>query len=177
MSQRNTFVRALHDLGGAAWFGGTLMGAVGLNGGATAGVSSEDVLTVSSAGWARWAPVQWAAIAAHGVGGIGLILGNKSRLAGQSESRTNTAVKSILTFAAVGTTIWSGLAGAAMAKHRSEGADGVTEPGSTSSDALASAQRQQKILQWATPVLTGIVLILGSQQGEQQRPVAGPAGR
>ena len=32
MAARNTLVRSLHDLGLAAWFGGTLMGAVGLNG-------------------------------------------------------------------------------------------------------------------------------------------------
>lgn len=60
-----------------------------------------------------------------------------------------------------------------MAKHASEGADGTTEPGASSSNELAKAQRQQKILQWATPVLTGVLIILGAQQGEQQRPFAG----
>lgn len=34
MSERNTVVRAMHDLGLAAWFGGSLMGAIGLNGAA-----------------------------------------------------------------------------------------------------------------------------------------------
>ena len=34
MSERNTLIRSMHDLGLAAWFGGNLMGAVGLNGGA-----------------------------------------------------------------------------------------------------------------------------------------------
>jgi hypothetical protein len=34
MAQDNTLVRSLHDLGLAAWFGGSLMGAVGLNGAA-----------------------------------------------------------------------------------------------------------------------------------------------
>ena len=34
MSSRNTLVRSLHDLGAAAWFGGSLMGAVGVNGAA-----------------------------------------------------------------------------------------------------------------------------------------------
>jgi hypothetical protein len=29
----------------------------------------------------------------------------------------------------------------------------------------------------ATPVLTGILLVLGAQQGEQQRPFAGLLGR
>ena len=34
MSTRNTLVRSLHDLGAAAWFGGSLMGALGVNGAA-----------------------------------------------------------------------------------------------------------------------------------------------
>jgi hypothetical protein len=34
MAQDNTLARSLHDLGLATWFGGSLMGAVGLNGAA-----------------------------------------------------------------------------------------------------------------------------------------------
>jgi hypothetical protein len=36
MAQDNTLARSLHDVGLAAWFGGSLMGAVGLNGAASA---------------------------------------------------------------------------------------------------------------------------------------------
>ena len=36
MAQDNTVARSLHDLGLAAWFGGSLMGAVGVNGAAGA---------------------------------------------------------------------------------------------------------------------------------------------
>jgi hypothetical protein len=32
VSTRNTVIRSMHDVGLAAWFGGALMGAVGLNG-------------------------------------------------------------------------------------------------------------------------------------------------
>jgi hypothetical protein len=34
-------------------------------------------------------------------------------------------------------------------------------------------QKQQRILQWAIPALTAVCIILGAQQGEQQRPAAG----
>ena len=34
---------------------------------------------------------------------------------------------------------------------------------------VASAQQQLQYLQWALPVLTGAVVVLGAQQGEQQR--------
>ena len=176
MSQRNTIVRSLHDLGAATWFGGTLMGAVGLNGGTAAARQPQERLRLSSVGWAKWAPVQWAGIVAHGVGGIGLILGNKSRIAGQPASRTNTVVKSAVTFAALGATVWSGLEGAVIAKHSDEGTQGVTEPGDDSSKALAAAQRKQKVLQFAIPVLTGVIIVMGAQQGEQQRPLAGLLG-
>jgi len=177
MAGRNTVIRSMHDLGMAAWFGGGLMGAVGLNGAAAGAKDPVERLTLSSLGWAKWAPVQIAAIVVHGIGGVGLIVSNKGRLATQQEGRVNTGVKLALTVAAAGTTLWSGLAGARMAKHASEGAEGTTEPGSSSSKALASAQRQQKVLQWVTPVLTGVLIVLGAQQGEQQRPLAGLLNR
>jgi hypothetical protein len=173
MSVRNTFIRSLHDIGLAAWFGGTLMGAVGLNGGAATAKDPSERLAVSSAGWAKWAPVQMGALIVHGIGGAGLIFANKSRLLAQPESRTNTIVKAGLTLVAAGTSLYSGILGTRIAKHSEEGGRGVTEPSSTSSDELESAQAQQKILQWVTPVLTLVVIVLAAQQGEQQRPVAG----
>ena len=173
MTGRDTFVRSLHDLSLATWFGGNLMGAVGLNGASAKAKDPTERLRLSSIGWGRWAPVQLAALAAHAVGGTGLILGNKERLATQPESRTNTVVKLTLTVLAAGTTLWSAIAGMQMAKHEGEPTEGVTEPGAGSSTELSAAQKQQKVLQWVTPVLTGVLIIMGAQQGEQQRPVAG----
>jgi hypothetical protein len=68
MSERNTVVRSLHDLGLAAWFGGSLIGAVGFNG-EPAEVPEEKLrLRVANAAWARWTPVNLVAIGAHLVG-------------------------------------------------------------------------------------------------------------
>jgi len=173
MSERNTTVRSLHDLGLAAWFGGTLMGAVGLNGAAAKAKDPSERLSLSSAGWAKWAPVQVAAIVAHGVGGLGLIAGNKGRLAVQQGARSNTVAKLIITGIAGFTTLYSGILGTRIAAHATEGGAGVTEPDSNSSKELASAQTQQKYLQWATPALTLVLIVLAAQQGEQQRPFAG----
>lgn len=176
MSARNTTVRAMHDLGAAAWFGGTLMGAVGLNGGTAKASDPNERLRLSSVGWAKWAPVQLAAIAVHGIGGIGLILGNKKRLADQPESRTNTVIKIGVTAAAGAASLYAALLGAKIAKHAvdgEQGAEGVTEPDENASASLASTQRQQRIMQWVLPALTGVIIVLAAQQGEQQRPVAG----
>jgi uncharacterized membrane protein len=173
MSSRNTIVRSLHDVGLAAWFGGSLMGAVGLNSAAAAAANPKERIALSAVGWKHWAPVQWAALAAHGIGGVGLIWGNKERLAGQAEGRTNTVVKFGLTMVAVGTSVYSGILGAKMAARAEEGAEGTTEPAPDASAELASAQRQQRIMQWVTPALTLVLVVLAAQQGEQQRPAAG----
>lgn len=173
MSARNTIVRGMHDVGLAAWFGGTLMGAVGLNGGTAAAKDSTERLRLSSVGWAKWAPVQLAAIVIHGIGGVGLILGNKERLAGQSEARTNTVIKLALTAVAGGAALYAGILGKKIAEHADEGGEGVTEPNSTASRELASVQQQQRVVQWVLPAVTAVLIVLGAQQGEQQRPVAG----
>jgi hypothetical protein len=173
MSQRQTVIRSLHDLGLAAWFGGTLMGAVGLNGATAKAKDPTERLRLSSIGWAKWAPVQLAAIAVHGIGGAGLILGNKGRLAIQPEARTNTVVKFAITCLAGTASLYSGFLGTRQGKHYEEGAEGVTESQPGASDTLRSAQRQQKVLQWVLPLLTGVLVVLAAQQGEQQRPVAG----
>jgi hypothetical protein len=65
MSERNTVLRSMHDIGLAGWFGGSLMGAVGLNGAAAQAASPAERLQIASAGWDRWGPVNLVAIGAH----------------------------------------------------------------------------------------------------------------
>ena len=173
MPRRNTLVRSMHDLGIAAWFGGSLMGAIGLNGAAATAESPSERLAISARGWAKWTPVQIAAIVVHGVGGLGLIAGNKTRLIGQQESRTNTIVKTVVTALAGASVVGSAVTGATISKRAAEGGRGVTEPGDDTSPELARAQRVQKVLQWTTPLLTAVIIVLGAQQGEQQRPIKG----
>ncbi|MCU1407748.1 MAG: hypothetical protein JWQ43_4051 [Glaciihabitans sp.] len=173
MSERNTVIRSLHDVGLAAWFGGTLMGAVGLNGAAAEAKDPRERLSLSSEGWKKWAPIQAVAIAAHAVGGIGLIVANRDRLAAQPEARVNSYIKLPITLIAAGASFYSGILGTRIAEHADEGGAGTTEPHAAASRELASAQSQQKILQWVLPALTGILIVMGSQQGEQQRPIAG----
>lgn len=173
MSQRNTLVRSLHDVGLAAWFGGSLMGAIGLNGAAAEARDPRERTELSSAGWARWAPVNALAIGAHVVGGVGLIGGNKARLAKQPEAQANTTVKAAVTVAAVVVTAYSGVLGAKVAKHAEQGGAGATEPLPGASRKLKRAQRKLRVTQWLIPALTGTLVVLSAQQGEQQRPAAG----
>ncbi|MFD3682528.1 hypothetical protein [Streptomyces sp. NPDC058613] len=80
MSERNTVLRSMHDVGLAAWFGGSLMGAVGLNGAAKSHSDSwRDNARIASIGWAKWTPVNAAAIGAHLVGARGLLAVRRRR--------------------------------------------------------------------------------------------------
>ena len=170
MSSRNTAVRSMHDIGLATWFGGALMGAVGLNGATNEVADPTDRTTVASAGWARWAPVNAVAIGAHLIGGIGLILGNRNRLAVDGGARTNTIVKSALTGVALASTAFSGWKGAQVAKAGQIPADGGVIPSGQTPADTASAMQQLRIAQWVTPAVTAVLIVLGAQQGEQQRP-------
>ncbi len=171
MSNRNTLIRSMHDLGLAAWFGGSLMGAIGLNGAANVVKDKTDRTVVASAGWARWAPVNGLAIGIHAGGGIGLILANRDRVVGQKGVAANTVVKSALTLVAVGSTIYSGVQGKIVADAGAVPADGGVIPAKNTPKAVAAAQQQLRIAQWVTPAATAGLIILASQQGEQQRPV------
>jgi hypothetical protein len=170
MSSRNTVVRSLHDLGAAAWFGGSLMGAVGVNGSAGAVRDSKDRARVAAVGWAKWAPVNAAAIGAHLLGGGGLLYANRHRAKHQPGVTGNTVAKVLLTGAALGATAYSGVLGAKTGEGDGHAAAGATEPSASTPKDVASAQHQLRYLQWALPVLTGSLVVLGAQQGEQQRP-------
>ena len=66
-------------------------------------------------------------------------------------------------------TLYAGLVGQKVDKLSQEGAAGATEPGPGSSEELAKAQKQLKMLQWAVPFFAGWVIVLGAKQGEMQR--------
>jgi len=177
MSQRNTLVRTLHDLGAAAWFGGTLMGAIGLNGAAGTVSDENERAAVASAGWGRWAPFNAVAIGAHVVGGAGLLLANRDRALHQEGTRGNTAVKLVLTVAAVGLTAWSGVLGATVGKAGKVPAKGSVTPSGATPPDVAQAMKQLQFVQFAIPAVAGAIIVLGAQQGEQQKPEEQVKGR
>ena len=170
MTADNTVSRSLHDLGLATWFGGSLMGAVGLNGAAADVEEPEQRLRVANAGWSRWTPVNLAGIAAHVVGGTVLLGANKGRVASQQGVASATVVKTALTGAALAATAWSRALGARLDQAGEVPVEGGTEPSGDTPEDVAKAQRQLKVLQWVIPALTGAVLVVNARMGEQQRP-------
>src|SRR6476620_12368184 len=87
----NLIARSVHDLTAAAWFGGSLMGAIGLNGAAAQAKDPAERTRLSTAGWMRWAPVQTAAFAAHLAADLAIAWDNKGRIAKQAGVARDTA--------------------------------------------------------------------------------------
>jgi hypothetical protein len=102
---RTIALRTLRDVGAAAWFGGSLMGASGLNAAADE-VGPDDRDRVVSAGWARWTPIFRVAALSHLVGSVGVL----------SQTRSRGSVVGLgLTTAALGATLGTAKLGASDA--------------------------------------------------------------
>jgi hypothetical protein len=169
MTRNQSLARSLNDLGLAAWFGGSLMGAVGLNQSAARRSSTDQTGAVAGAGWAGWTPVNLAAIAGHLVGATALAVGNTGRIAGQRGVASTSLVKTGFTGAALAATAYARFIGQRVISAE-EPAESGTEPTATTSDDVAGAQRQLSILQWLIPVFTGAMIVCDAVLGEQQRP-------
>lgn len=175
VSERNTLARSLHDLGMGAWFGGSLMGAVGLNGVAR---EWEDAATgdrIASIGWAKWTPVNGLAIAAHLAGAVSLLASNMYRVEHQRGVGASSAIKTVLTGAALAATAYSRVMGKKLEMATSADPDKAAgaqhHPASTE-----DAERQLRWAQWSIPVLTGALTVVSALQGEQQKPVEQKTG-
>ncbi|WP_375433551.1 hypothetical protein [uncultured Friedmanniella sp.] len=165
----NVVSRSLHDVGLAAWFGGTLANAVALNKAAGATSDSQSAGAVTNAGWDAWTPVNAAAVGAHLVGSVGQLSGNKSRIFSQKGVGAMSVVKTIVTAAAVGASVYSRVLGQKISKHGDVPVESGTTPNAATPPEVAKAQAQLKQLQWAIPALTGVLLVISSFAGEQQR--------
>jgi hypothetical protein len=168
--------RSLHDLGLAAWFGGTLSNAVSLNRAAGETDRYSTAGRVTNAGWDAWTPVNATAIGAHVVGAVGQLLGNRDRVAAQKGVAAMAVTKTVLTAAALGVTAYSRVLGRKVSQQPDVPVESGTQPAETTPPDVAKAQQQLKVLQWAVPAITGAIIVVSAYAGEQQRPAAVQGG-
>lgn len=166
---RNTLTRSMHDVGLAAWFGGTLANAVALNSAAAEADNPGKTGAVANVGWNRWTPVNAAAIGAHVVGSVGQLAGNSARIQTQKGVRSMVLAKTALTAIALGATAYSRTLGKKVSARTDVPAESGTEPAPTTPKDVAAAQRQLAMLQWAVPAITGALVVVSAFAGEQQR--------
>ena len=81
-----------------------------------------------------------------------------------------TAVKTVLTGAALGVTAYSRILGRKVAARKDVPVGAGTQPIAQTPDDVAKAQQQLKALQWAVPATTAAILAVNAYAGEQQRP-------
>jgi hypothetical protein len=170
MADDNTVARSLHDVGLAAWFGGSLMGAVGLNRVAGAAKEPRQRLELANKGWAAWTPVNLAGIGAHLAGGAVLLAANKGRVVSQRGVGQASVVKMALTVAALTATAYSRVLGRKLEQTSAAPVEDATTPAEETPAQVAGPQRQLRALQWIIPALTGALLVVNALMGEQQRP-------
>ncbi|HLK94261.1 MAG TPA: hypothetical protein VK365_00800 [Nocardioidaceae bacterium] len=166
---RNTLIRSMHDVGLAAWFGGTLANAVSLNAAAAQAGDAGRTGAVANEGWDRWTPVNAAAIGAHLIGSVGLLAANSDRVAAQRGVAAMAVLKTALTAAGLGATAYSRVLGRRVSQQQDVPAASGTEPTTTTPSDVAGAQRQLSMLQWAVPAITGALVVVTAYASEQQR--------
>ena len=170
MTTADRLARSVHDLTAAAWFGGTLMGAVGVDGAAGAARDPRERTRLSALGWKRWRPVETAALVAHGLAGAWLLRADRGRAAAREGAGRTAVAKAAVTVAGVAASAYSEYLGRQVEARAEEGGQGATEPRPGASPELAAAQRRLKVLQWVNPALAGAVIVLGAEHGGLQRP-------
>lgn len=161
-------MRATHLLTNAAWFGGSLMGAVALNPAARQGDDQREQSAILDEGWKRWGPVQGAAIGLHLLSGIAIVADNRRRVAVHPPTTAGVVLKTGLTALAVAASAAAYTVGADLGDAKAD-ADHDADA-RRRADRLASRIR---VLQWATPAATAGLLVLDAYLGEQQRGAAG----
>jgi hypothetical protein len=168
MTKVDDVARSLNTVGLAAWFGGSLMGAVALRNVDTSAPRGDGTPTIEAENevWRRWSPVQSAAIGAYLLGSAKLTTTNKGRIAGQRGVAKVAFVKAACTAGALGATYYASKLGKQV--HRE------VERSSTDGSAATGVEQSMKRLrmaQAAVPLLTGTMLVADARLGEQQRPM------
>jgi uncharacterized membrane protein len=168
MSGYSTAVRATHLLTNAAWFGGSLMGAVALNPASREGDDARERADIADEGWTRWGPVQGAAIGVHLLSGLAIVADNRRRIAAHPPTLVAVIAKTALTGLALAASEAAYRVGAELGEAAEHADDDPVSAGRARSLATAMSW-----LQWATPATTAGILVLDAYLGEQQRGKAG----
>lgn len=158
-----------HDVALAAWFGGSWMGAVGLNG-ATIEVDDHTQRTrVANAGWFRWSPIVAICVPVH-VGSAAAL----GRTAPSLGDPGGTAVplrrlRSAVTVAAAVATAVTGVAGRRVVRGGDVPVATAVKPISATPEDVARAQRVLHLAQWLVPVFTGALWAINAVQRDGRR--------
>lgn len=175
--------QAVHDLGAALWFGGSVFGVAGVNKSGADLTDPLDRVRVASSAWRRFAPVQWAGIAATALSGLRITDTNKTRLALQGGFGRAGATKAAFTAAGAVATAYAAYSGRKIAQATEEAVrlgeqvevQDATLSTEKTPERIARWQKRQRVAQYLVPATSGAVVVLNSYLVQQYRP--GPTTR
>ena len=184
MSDNHAVAQAVHDLGSAVWFGGSVMGVAGVNKSGEDLTNSLDRVRVANSAWSRFGPVEWAGIAATLAAGLRLTQVGKGRIALQQGFGRTGTVKAAVAVAGAAATAYSTYCGMKIGKLAEEAqAHGqrvevhdATTPTEETPPEIARWQKRERLAQVAVPVLSGMNIVLGSYLVQSYRTGATAKG-
>jgi hypothetical protein len=176
--------QAVHDLGAALWFGGSVMGAAGVNKAGEDLRDGVDKVRVAESAWRRFAPAQWLGIGAVMVAGSRLTWESKARLAVQHGLGRAGAAQATVVMAGTAATAFAAWSGRRIgqlterAHERGEPFDttDATVPNAGTPPEVKVWQRRQRVAQYLVPMLAGANIVLNAYLTQQYRPGATLAG-
>ena len=176
--------QAVHDLGAALWFGGSVMGVAGVNKAGQDLRDGLDKVRVAESAWRRFAPAQWLGIGAVMVAGSRLTWESKARLAvqhGLGRAGAAQAVFAVTGAAATGFAAWSGhkirqLTEQAAERRQHFDVVDATIPSDQTPPEIAAWQGRERVAQYVVVALAGANIVMNAYLTQQYRPGATIAG-
>ena len=176
--------QSVHDLGAALWFGGTVMGVAGVNKAGNDLRDPLDKVRVAESAWRRFAPVEWAGIAAVLGAGAQLTRASKGRLATQHGWARAGGTKAAVAVAGAAASAFAAYSGnkigqlteqAARSGRQIDVQDASTPSAQTPPD-IARWQKRQRAAQYLVPLTSGANIVLNAYLVQTYRPGATARG-
>ena len=176
--------QSVHDLGAALWFGGAVMGVAGVNKAGNDLRDPLDKVRVAESAWRRFAPVQWAGIAAVLGAGTQLTRASRGRLATQHGWARAGGTKAAVAVAGAAASAFAAYSGnkigqlteqAARSGQQLDVQDASTPSAQTPPD-IVRWQRRQRAAQYLVPLTSGANIVLNAYLVQTYRPAATARG-
>jgi uncharacterized membrane protein len=176
-TDNHAVAQAVHDLGAAMWFGGSVMG-IGVNQSGRDISQGIDRIRAPQSVWRRFGPMEWAGIAATMLAGMQLTRASSGRLAMQRSFGSVGAMKAgVVALGALATAYatYCGNRISSLAEKQQEQGEKVevtdaTTPAPSTSEQIATWQRRHRVAQYTVPVLAGSNIVFGSYLVQSYRP-------
>ncbi len=180
----HVLAQSVHDLGAALWFGGAVMGVAGVNKAGNDLRDPLDKVRVAESAWQRFAPVEWAGIAAVLAAGSQLTRASKGRLATQHGWARAGGTKAAVAVAGAAATAFAAYSGQkigqlteqAAAAGRSVDVQDASTPSAQTPPDIAQWQKRQRVAQYLVPLASGANIVLNSYLVQTYRPGATARG-